>query len=274
MSTFLYGGNVHANGIRQHYLRYGGERGAGRDPVIIVPGITSPAVTWGFVGERFGASFDTYILDVRGRGLSEAGAALDYSLDAQAADVLAFAEALGLARYSVVGHSMGGRIGVRAGRGKPAGLSRLVLVDPPVSGPGRRPYPAKLPWYVDSMAQARQGMDAEAMRAFCPTWTQEQRQLRAEWLHTCDERAIIQSFEAFQSDDIHADLPRLEVPVLLITAERGDVVLDADVSEIQQLAPGTRHHRVPAAGHMIPWDNEEGFYAAFGDFLGAPLVRA
>ncbi|OAE60995.1 alpha/beta hydrolase [Achromobacter insolitus] len=274
MSTFLYGGNVHANGIRQHYLRYGGERGAGRDPVIIVPGITSPAVTWGFVGERFGAAFDTYILDVRGRGLSEAGAALDYSLDAQAADVLAFAEALGLARYSVVGHSMGGRIGVRAGRGKPAGLSRLVLVDPPVSGPGRRPYPAKLPWYVDSMAQARQGMDAEAMRAFCPTWTQEQRQLRAEWLHTCDERAIIQSFEAFQSDDIHADLPRLEVPILLITAERGDVVLDADVSEIQQLAPGTRHHRVPAAGHMIPWDNEEGFYAAFGDFLGAPLVRA
>lgn len=274
MSTFLYGGNVHANGIRQHYLRYGGERGAGRDPVIIVPGITSPAVTWGFVGERFGAAFDTYILDVRGRGLSEAGAALDYSLDAQAADVLAFAEALGLARYSVVGHSMGGRIGVRAGRGKPAGLSRLVLVDPPVSGPGRRPYPAKLPWYVDSMAQARQGMDAEAMRAFCPTWTQEQRQLRAEWLHTCDERAIIQSFEAFQSDDIHADLPRLEVPILLITAERGDVVLDADVSEIQQLALGTRHHRVPAAGHMIPWDNEEGFYAAFGDFLGAPLVRA
>ncbi|WP_454694213.1 alpha/beta fold hydrolase [Achromobacter aegrifaciens] len=273
MSNFLYGGNVRANGIRQHYLRYGGERGAGRDPVIIVPGITSPAITWGFVGERFGQSFDTYVLDVRGRGLSEAGAALDYSLDAQAADVLAFAEALGLARYSVVGHSMGGRIGVRAGRSKPAGLSRLVLVDPPVSGPGRRPYPAKLPWYVDSMAQARLGMDAEAMRAFCPTWTEEQRRLRAEWLHTCDERAIIQSFEAFQSDDIHADLPLLNVPVLLITAERGDVVLDADVAEIQQLAPGTQHHRVPAAGHMIPWDNEEGFYAAFGDFLGAPLAR-
>ncbi|MBC9907064.1 MULTISPECIES: alpha/beta hydrolase [Achromobacter] len=273
MSNFLYGGNVHANGIRQHYLRYGGERGAGRDPVIIVPGITSPAVTWGFVGERFGAAFDTYVLDVRGRGLSAAGATLDYSLDAQAADVLAFAEALGLARYSVVGHSMGGRIGVRAGRGQPAGLSRLVLVDPPVSGPGRRPYPAKLPWYVDSMAQARHGMDAEAMRAFCPTWTEEQRQLRAEWLHTCDERAIIQSFEAFQSDDIHADLPLLDVPVLLITAERGDVVLDADVAEIQRLAPGTQHHRVPAAGHMIPWDNEEGFYAAFGDFLGAPLAR-
>jgi N-formylmaleamate deformylase len=25
---------------------------------------------------------------------------------------------------------------------------------------------------------------------------------------------------------------------------------------------------VSGAGHMIPWDNEAGFYAAFGDFLG------
>lgn len=274
MSTYLYGGNVHANGIRQHYLRYGGGHAADRDAVVIVPGITSPAATWGFVGERFGKTFDTYILDVRGRGLSDAGASLDYSLDAQAADVLAFAQALGLERYSLVGHSMGGRIGVRAGRTRPAGLRRLVLVDPPVSGPGRRPYPAKLPWYVDSMAQARHGMDAEAMRAFCPSWTDAQRQLRAEWLHTCDERAIIQSFDAFQTDDIHADLPRLNVPVLLVTAEKGDVVLEDDAAEIARLAPGTLHHRVPAAGHMIPWDNEEGFYAAFGDFLGAPLARA
>ena len=29
------------------------------------------------------------------------------------------------------------------------------------------------------------------MRSFCPTWTEEQLQLRAEWLHTCDERAVI-----------------------------------------------------------------------------------
>jgi N-formylmaleamate deformylase len=32
------------------------------------------------------------------------------------------------------------------------------------------------------------------------------------------------------------------------------------------------HTRVPDAGHMIPWDNEAGFYEAFGDFLGAKLI--
>ena len=273
-SNFRYGGHVHANGIRQHYLRYGGAEGerAGRDAVILIPGITSPAVTWGFVAEHLGRQFDTYVLDVRGRGLSSSGPGLNYGLDAQAADVVALAQALGLQRWALIGHSMGGRIAVRAARGQPAGLTRLVVVDPPVSGPGRRAYPAALPWYVDSIRQATQGMDAEAMRAFCPTWTVEQRQLRAQWLHTCHEPAIVRSFEDFGIDDIHADLPRIAIPLLLVTAGRGDVVRDDDVAEWQRLAPQTVHRRVPGAGHMIPWDDEAGFHAALGDFLGHEVV--
>ncbi|MBB1623840.1 alpha/beta fold hydrolase [Achromobacter sp. UMC71] len=270
-STYLYGAHVHANGIRQHYLRYGGER-AGRDAVIVIPGITSPAATWGFVAERLGRQFDTYVLDVRGRGLSASGPGLDYGLDAQAADVTALAQALGLTRYALLGHSMGGRIAVRAARSGPSGLTRLVIVDPPVSGPGRRPYPANLAWYVDSIRQATHGMSAEDMRAFCPTWTDEQRTLRAQWLHTCFEPAIVQSFEDFGRDDIHADLPRVTTPLLLMTAERGGVVGDDDVTEWHKLAPQTQHVRVPDAGHMIPWDNEAGFHAALGDFLGAKVA--
>ncbi|WP_414444479.1 alpha/beta hydrolase [Burkholderia sp. 22PA0106] len=273
-STFLYGANVHANGIRQHYLRYGGATGerAGRPAVILIPGITSPAITWGFVGEVLGARFDTYVLDVRGRGLSSASDTLDYSLDAQAHDVAALAAALKLDRFALVGHSMGARIAARAALHIEHGLASVVLVDPPVSGPGRREYPGKLPWYVDSMALARAGTDAEGMRAFCPTWTEAERRLRAEWLHTCDERAMLASYEGFHTDDFHADAAQLRVPSLLITAERGDVVRDEDVAELQRATPAMGHVRVPDAGHMIPWDNAAGFYAAFGDFLGAPLA--
>ena len=272
-TTFLYGANVHANGIRQHYLRYGGRDGAraGRDAVIIVPGITSPAITWGFVGERFGRQFDTYVLDVRGRGLSSSSADLDYGIDAQAADLIAFADALGLERYAVVGHSMGGRIGIRAAADAPRALTKLAIVDPPVSGPGRRAYPSKLPWYVDSMRLARQGCSADQMREFCPTWTEEQLRLRAEWLHTCDERAVVASFEGFHTDDIHQYLPALTQPALLMVASRGDVLLPVDIAEFQAKVAGLAVSRVEDAGHMIPWDNEEGFYAAFGDFLGARL---
>ncbi|HEY4072816.1 MAG TPA: alpha/beta hydrolase [Herbaspirillum sp.] len=273
MATFLYGANIHANGIRQHYLRYGGNNGdnASRDPVIIIPGITSPAVTWGFVGDRFGRHFDTYILDVRGRGLSEASDALDYSLGAQADDVIAFAQALGLKRYSLVGHSMGGRIGIRAVRNGAKDMQRLVMIDPPVSGPGRRAYPSQLPWYVDSIRLARKGIDIDAMRTFCPTWSEEQLRLRAQWLHTCDERAIVASFEGFHSDDVHADMPHVHIPALLMTAGRGDVLRSEDIEEIRQLMPQVRTTRVANAGHMIPWDDETGFFAAFEDFLGVAL---
>ncbi|MEN3290837.1 MAG: N-formylmaleamate deformylase [Burkholderiales bacterium] len=266
-STYLYGANVHANGIRQHYLRYGGK---GR-PVVIVPGITSPAVTWGFVAERFGRHFDTYVLDVRGRGLSEASDTLDYSLDACAADVAGFVEALGLKQFALVGHSMGARHGIRMASRFNTGLERMVLVDPPVSGPGRRAYPAKLPWYVDSIRLMKKGDSFEALRPFSPTWTDEQLRVRSEWLHTCDERAIIASYDGFHEDDIHVDLAKLKTPTLLMVAGKGGVILPEDIAEIRSLQPTVSVVHVETAGHMIPWDDEEGFYRAFGTFLGAAL---
>ena len=273
MSHLRYGAHVHANGIRQHYLRYGpvGGSAAGLDPVIIVPGITSPAVTWGFVAEHLAQRFEVYVLDVRGRGLSQSGADLDYGLDAQASDLSAFAASLELERYSVLGHSMGARIAIRAAVSQSRGMARVVLVDPPVSGPGRRAYPAQLPWYIDSIRLARSGITAEGMRAFCPTWTEAQRALRAQWLHTCDERAIVASFNGFHEDEVVAQVAAIDCPALLVTAARGEVVKDEDVEELQGLLPALGHVRVADAGHMIPWDNETGFYAALGDFLGLPV---
>ena len=269
-STFLYGANLRANGLRQHYLRYGGK---GRS-LVLVPGITSPAVTWGFVAEHLGHHFDTYVLDVRGRGLSDASDALDYGLDACADDVGAFASTLGLDGYALVGHSMGARIGVRAARRHPAGLERLVLIDPPVSGPGRRRYPAQLNWYIDSIRLMRDGAGVEALRPFSPTWTDAQLQLRSEWLHTCNERAIVASYNGFHEDDVHADLPHLKVPTLLMVAGRGDVIRPEDLDELRRLMPSIETVHVPNAGHMIPWDDEAGFLEAFGTFLGAALGGA
>lgn len=186
--------------------------------------------------------------------------------------MIAFTEALGLSRYAYLGHSMGGRIAIRAASQRPAGLAKVVAVDPPVSGPGRRPYPAQLPWYVDSIRQAQQGMTAEQMKIFCPTWTPEQLRLRAQWLHTCNEHAIVTSFNAFQTDDIHINLPAITVPLMLMVAERGDVVPERDVQEILSLARNCVSVRVPNAGHMIPWDNADGFFAALGDFLGVSVA--
>lgn len=256
-----FGYNVHANGIRQHLIRYPGPEGA--PELLLIPGITSPAVTWGFVGERMAERFDVHILDVRGRGLSQSGD-LDYTLDAMADDAVALAQRMN--RPVVLGHSMGARIAIRAARKDPQPFAGLVLVDPPVSGPNRRPYPANWAWYGDSIRMAEQGCSAEDMLKFCPTWTEEQRALRAEWLHTCQWGAIRQAFDGFATDDIHADMPAIKLPARLVIAGGATVILPEDAEEIRGLMPQIDIRRVEGAGHMIPWDDLDGFLDAVMDF--------
>ncbi|ARU94442.1 alpha/beta fold hydrolase [Tatumella citrea] len=262
-STFLYGANQALSSVRLHYLRYGGKG----QPLILVPGITSPAITWGFVAERLGQFYDTYVLDVRGRGLSSTGEGLDYGTDACSQDIVDFAKSLGLKNYVLAGHSMGARFAIRSATLDSDGLDKLVLIDPPVSGPGRRAYPSKLNWYVDSIEQSLAGMSGEQMKAFCPTWTEEQLQLRAEWLHTCYLPAIVKAFNDFHDDDIHQYIPQLSVPALLMVAGKGGVILPEDEAEIQQLNAGVTVARIPGAGHMIPWDDEADFFRVLGRYL-------
>ena len=263
---FLYGGHLRANGIRQHYLRFGGTG----VPLLVLPGITSPAATWDFVGETLATDRDVYVLDIRGRGLSSSGPELRYDVDTCANDVLAFAASLGWQQWDLLGHSMGARIASRAATSGPAGPRRLVLVDPPVSGPGRRAYPKPLDFYIEAIEQARAGtLEVEAVRRSYPKWTDAQVRARAEWLHTCTVEAVAQAHSDFHTHDFHADLPRLRVPALLIVAGRGGVILPADVEEIRALQPAMEMRMLLEASHMVPFDDLPGFARATLEFLRA-----
>lgn len=257
----MIGYNVHANGIRQHLICFEGE---GPD-LLVIPGITSPAITWAFVAERLTKHYCVHVLDVRGRGLSQAGN-IDYSLDAMADDVVALTETDYFNQPLVLGHSMGARTAIRAAKNAPGAFAGLVLVDPPVSGPGRREYPSPWPWYEESIVMAQKGCSAEAMKHYCPTWTQEQLELRAEWLHTCQLDAIDTAYKGFHTDDIHADITHLKLPLRLVVAGGAPVITDDDISEIVELVPHVQLRVVEGAGHMIPWDDLEGFVGAVTDF--------
>lgn len=265
MTSFQYGAHVRANGIRQHYLRYGGKGEA----LIVIPGITSPAATWDFVGERLGRRYDTYIVDTRGRGLTETPASADYSLDAYAKDAAELADALKLRRFRLLGHSMGARVGARMGRLYGERLVRMVLADPPLSGPGRRPYVKDLKFYLNSIHAARAGLaDAEKIRQTYPGWTDQQLRTRAEWLHTCDDVAIEKSLRGINEEDIHGDLAAITVPTLLLAAGKGGVIQEADIAELRAMAPAIEVRRIQHSGHMMPFDDLEAFLEAVEGFLG------
>jgi N-formylmaleamate deformylase len=270
-SGLLYGANVRANGIRQHYLRFGGSGPA----IIIVPGISTTAAQWAFIAERLCSGHDIFVLDVRGRGLSESGAHLDYSLDACASDLVSFAEALGIGTYTLIGHSMGGRIGIRAARWRPSSIDQLILVDPPVSGPGRRAYPIPVEPLLKLLRSAKRGeVDAELRSSSAPRWPEQHIRARAEWMHTCDERALIESHKGFHHDDIHRDLANLDVPTALIVAGRGDVIRPEDEKEIRGLLPSLTIKNLQGAGHQMQIDDTEGFLAIVQELLVRQHARS
>jgi N-formylmaleamate deformylase len=269
-SCLPYGAHVRANGIRQHYLRFGGSGPA----VIIVPGISTTAAQWAFVAERLCGGRDIYVLDVRGRGLSESGPHLNYSLDACASDLVAFAEALGIERYTILGHSMGARIGIRASRWRPLSIERLIMADPPVSGPGRRAYPIPIEPILRLLYSAQRGEADMALRGpDAPKWPERHIKTRAEWLHTCDERALIESHKGFHHDDVHFDLGNLDVAAALIVAGRGGVIRAEDEVEIRRLLPSIAIRRLDGAGHQMQIDDTEGFLAIAEELLAPPRFQ-
>jgi N-formylmaleamate deformylase len=262
MSARSRGRHVIANGVRLHYLEFPNDR----PPLVLIPGITSPAVTWGFVGARLAADSHVYILDNRGRGLSQGGADLGYRLDDYAADTRDFIKTLGLGQPTIAGHSMGGRVAIRLAARFPDVCGKLVLIDPPVTGPGRKPYPLPLAWYLDTIDSVSNGHGWDEMKKVLP-WSEDQLDLRMQWLPTCDRTAIAESYKSFLDENIHDDLPSVRSKTLLIYAQNGGTISEDDANEVMRLLRDGRKQRIDNAGHMIPWDQLDAFIGTVHGFL-------
>ncbi|MFD3578602.1 alpha/beta fold hydrolase [Streptomyces sp. NPDC058644] len=257
---------VRSGATRLHVLDYGGT-GA---PLLVLPGITSPAVTMDFVARELTDVVRPLILDVRGRGLSDGGGS--YSLDEYAEDVEAVVTGLGLDRPILFGHSMGARIAaVTAVRAKVA-LRGTVLGDPPMSGPGRGPYPTPLEAFLDQLAQARRGTDADEVARSWPRWPRREQELRARWLASCGAEAIAATHRGFESEDFFAWWPSVSGPTALLYGADSPVVTAAGAAEAARLHPSAVFAGVPDAGHMLFWDSTRAAISALREALRPMLT--
>ncbi|MEV7863412.1 alpha/beta fold hydrolase [Streptomyces hirsutus] len=245
-SRWVRNGDVHL-----HVLDYGGPG----VPVLVLPGITSPAMTMDFVARELSDLARPIVLDIRGRGLSDC--AEDYSLEALAADTEAVIEQLELAGTVLLGHSMGARVAAAtAVRGKVA-LGGTLLVDPPMSGPGRGPYPTTLAAFTRQLFQARRGTDADEVAAFWPTWPRRELELRARWLPSCGLEAIEGAHHGFESEDFFDWWPRVPGRTTLLYGANSPVVTAQGVAEAAAGNPDATTVCIPDAGHMVFWDNPQ-----------------
>lgn len=146
---------VTANGLRMHYLDYGGDRTL--KPLFLLHGITGNAHDWDDFAPKLSETHHVIAIDERGCGdtdWSQDG----YSTQSYATDVGEFAKATGLYPFDYYGHSQGSRIGMALGAYYGDLIDHLVLGD---YGPLPDPSPAGR-----ETAQRRQGGGAPRPRGF------------------------------------------------------------------------------------------------------------
>jgi pimeloyl-ACP methyl ester carboxylesterase len=104
------------------------EAGAGT-PLILVHGNWGSSTWWEPTLARLPAGRRALAPDLRGRGQTR-GPDTDYGITSMAKDILAFADALRIERFDLVGHSLGSCIAMEIALAHPERLRSLVVVSP------------------------------------------------------------------------------------------------------------------------------------------------
>lgn len=245
-------------------------------PVMLIAGTASDSASWGPLVPALAERFTVIRPDNRSTGRTRPlEAAL--SLEAWADDALALAKALDRGPVAVVGHSLGGMIGMAMAARAPEAVSRLALL---ASAPFRLARNAAL---FDLLVRLREGGQPPDLwlRAFLP-WLFHPRffevpgqldsaiALSLAYPHAQGVPAMKAQVAALLRADATALAPQLRCPVLAVLAA-DDLLIPAEparaaLSAIRDL----RLVEIPEAGHSVHWDAPAPVLAAVMPFLEAP----
>jgi pimeloyl-ACP methyl ester carboxylesterase len=210
--------------------------------------------------------------DTRGHGESDRVPDGNYHMDQFADDLLQLAAAQPEPPI-LVGASMGGLLGiVLAGEIRPSPFRALVLVDitPRWETAGVERILAFMQAHPDGFANYADA--AEQIAAYLPQRRERKSEqqlrpllrdgsdgrLRWHWDPALLAGDLVQESERYQPR-LQAAATKIDVPVLLLSGARSDVVSRATVDEFLQLVPHARHVELPHATHMVAGDANDAF---------------
>lgn len=107
-----------------HYRDLGG---AGFPPLILLHGLLGSSRNWQTAGADLARRYHVFALDLRNHGRSPHDNEMSY--ETMVEDVLAWMDAQGIARATLMGHSMGGKVAMLLACRHAARVERLIVVD-------------------------------------------------------------------------------------------------------------------------------------------------
>jgi pimeloyl-ACP methyl ester carboxylesterase len=235
--------------------------------------------------------------DLRGFGASERPSNRKaYGAQAGVGDLLALANALGLERFSLVGHDIGGVVAWSAAQAHADRIARLAILNAPhpyifqksliedaeqrkasqyinaFKLPGaERLITADLDRFFDQAIGANAG-NARILEA-------ERQQYLAEWSQPGAMKAMLQWYRAAKllvppplltvplPDALLRLAPKIRVPTLVIWGMQDGALLPVQLDGLELIVEQLAIVRLPHAGHFVPWEAPDEAAEALQAFL-------
>jgi pimeloyl-ACP methyl ester carboxylesterase len=257
-----------------HHLEWGI---SGQHPIVLVHGSRLHAHVWNHFSRRFNDRYHVIAVDQRGHGDSDWSAGESYRVEDFYRDLRAVTEARGLRRFTLIGHSLGGKVCMLYAHRHPEALERLILVDITAATPAVRaggsdvaatPHPGRFDspeaataYLARLMPRAPRNMLEESVRHGMRrtddggyTWKYDPAMLRRERSAAADL-------------DFWSIVKCVPTPTLLQYGGVSNVVTPELAARMASSMPHCAVERIDGAGHGLFTDQPEMFAESVERFL-------
>jgi pimeloyl-ACP methyl ester carboxylesterase len=259
-------------------------RGSGT-PIILIAGLATPRAVWADFAPGLAAAHRVYLVQVNGFGGDAPRGNLSPGLlDGIVADLDRLIRDEKLRGASVVGHSMGGLVGLMLAARHPGDLKRLMVVDSlPFFGvlavpPGTEATVAAVEPGARAMRDAiaqTYGKPADPARAAAQVaglaLKPESRARMQLWAAGADPRVTAEALYEDMTTDLRPVISEIATPITLVypwsAAAFGKERTDAFYRRTYAAAPHVTYVDVGDAAHFVMLDQPEAFRAALETFL-------
>jgi len=240
------------------------------EPVLFLHGWMGSWRYWLPTMEAVAQHFRAYSFDFWGFGDSDKQSEA-HTIEEYVDQVLRFLDGMGIARCRLVGHSMGGMVSLKTAIEHPDRIVRVVTAGAVIEGSALAPLLKMTTNQLITRLFIRRSV-------VTGIWSRLMHNIRSGWNRwfqevvddsaKSDQAAVWESVRSMRQTDLRPDLPRLEVPALIIHGARDDIV-DPDQADIFEEihVPAARVIVMPKCRHFPFMDEPEAFSRLLLNFL-------
>ena len=285
-------GHGTAAGHGHHHAAFQSDRlhvrvdGEGRD-IILIPGLSSSPEVWQGTVDHLGAGWRVHRIHIQGFAGAPADGNAEGPVAAPVAEEIArYIAENNLEKPVVVGHSMGGTIGMMLAARHPEAVGKLMVVDMvPFMGamfgqPGTNPTVESVTPMANMIHQGMANSPREQYQAQADAQiagminTESLRAGPLEDSRTSDQKVSAAAFRELIVTDLRPELPRITAPTEVLYVKFNDARMTAEMADGIYRAsfatlPGATLKRIDDSAHFIFLDQPEAFYRELDAFLSA-----